>query len=639
MIDVYTDQELMQVPTGTCFVYDVECYVNFFVVSFRNIVDDKHVIFEYSPDKQLEIDKLRWFVWRFCLIGFNSNNYDLIILTLALWGKTPPELKVASDKIIYEGARPYDMQKAYGIEIPTLNHVDLIEVAPLEASLKLYGGRLHCKTMRDLPYDPNAELTREQAADLVTYNCNDLEQTKLLLIELAPHIELRQNLSQKYGRDFRSLSDAQVAEGIINSEIHKATGVYPRRPKEVPNVVRYNVPSYLNYQTQQLRDALNVVQQAVFSVQENGSLVIPESVTKLRIRLGSSVYKMGIGGLHSQEKEVHYKADADTLLIDRDVASYYPRIILNQGLYPLHLGPIFLTIYKDIVDRRLSAKKQGNKKESEGLKIAINGTFGKLGSPYSSLYSPNLLLQVTMTGQLTLLLLIEAIELAEIPVVSGNTDGVIIRCPKNRYDDLCAIVKAWEAATGFETEETRYAALYARDVNNYAAVKDLSDEKPDDRKKRLASKFLSERLGCKVKGAYAEFGSAQNSVLSKNPESLICNDAVVELLTNGTPIEHTIKECKDVRRFVNVRTVKGGALANGEYLGKAIRWYYAKGQSGHLVYKLTGNKVPKSDGARPLMVLPDVLPSDIDYDYYLREANEMLFDLSFYQRPHTPRFF
>lgn len=630
MIEVYSDEELLQVPCGTVFVYDVESYVNFFVVSFRNIVDDKHVIFEYSPDKPLEIDKLRWFVWRFCLVGFNSNNYDIIMLTLALWGMTPMQLKGASDKIIYDNLRPYEMQKEYGIEIPPFNHVDLIEVAPLEASLKLYGGRLHCRHMRDLPYEPNAALTREQAADLVTYNCNDLEQTKLLLIELAPHIELRQNLSQKYGRDMRSLSDAQVAEAIINGEIHKVSGVYPRRPKDAPKVVQYEIPQYMRFQTTQLQEALNVVGMAAFHVQDNGSLVIPESITKLRIRIGGSVYKMGIGGLHSQEKEVHYVADENTYLIDRDVASYYPRIILNQGLYPPHLGPIFLTVFNEIVDRRLAAKKAGNKKESEGLKIAINGTFGKTGSPYSSLYAPNILLQVTMTGQLTLLLLIEAIELAGIPVVSGNTDGVIVRCPKDRYEDLCSIVRAWEAATGFETEETRYRAVYARDVNNYVAVK----EKPDP-----AGKFLSDRLGCKVKGTYAEFGSAQNSVLSKNPESLVCNDAVLALIANGTPVEQTIRECKDVRRFVNVRTVKGGALKNGEYLGKAIRWYYAKGESGTINYKLTGNKVPKSDGARPLMVLPDSLPSDIDYDYYIREAVDMLFDLSFYQRSHTPSFF
>lgn len=63
------------------------------------------------------------------------------------------------------------------------------------------------------------------------------------------------------------------------------------------------------------------------------------------------------------------------------------------------------------------------------FKIVLNGTFGKLGSKYSFLYSPNLMIQVTITGQLALLMLIEALEAAGISVVSANTDGIVSRCP------------------------------------------------------------------------------------------------------------------------------------------------------------------------------------------------------------------
>jgi len=615
----YTDAELTNVATGSVFVYDIEVYPNFFCICFRNIVNDKHVIFTFSPDTALNVDKLRWLIWKFCLVGFNSNNYDLVLLTLALWGSSIEQLKEASDQIVYQNLRPRDMEKEHGMQLPILNHIDLIEVAPLDASLKLYGGRLHSKTMRDLPYSPETILTREQAADVTEYCCNDLEHTKLLLIELFPHIELRQDLGKQYGRDMRSLSDAQVAEAIICGELQKHSGWYPRRPKEVPPTCTYAVPSYMQFQTKELQAALAVIQHATFAVEDNGVITMPETVKKLSLKIGKTVYKMGIGGLHSQETEICHKADAETDLIDVDVASYYPMIVLNQKLFPPHLGELFLTVYRTIVERRLTAKKAGNKKISEGLKIAINGIFGKFGNKYSAVYAPSLMLQVTLTGQLSILLLIEAIELAGVPVVSGNTDGIVIRCPRARYNDLRGIVNAWEAATGFSTEETRYKALYSRDVNNYIAVK-------EDGK-------------CKTKGVYSEVGSAQNSVLSKNPETLICSDAVQALITKGTPIEETIKACQDVRRFVAVRTVKGGAVKNGGYLGKAIRWYYAKGESGVIEYKTSGNKVPKTEGARPLMVLPDNLPADLDYAYYIAIAREMLFDVGYYVRPHTPQFF
>ncbi len=68
------------------------------------------------------------------------------------------------------------------------------------------------------------------------------------------------------------------------------------------------------------------------------------------------------------------------------------------------------------------------------------------------------------------------------------------------------------------------------------------------------------------------------------------------------------------------------------YLGKVIRWYYAVGETGALHYRVTNdkgnrNKVPSSDGARPLMDLPDEMPSGIDYERYIREANDILKDI------------
>src|ERR1019366_1989440 len=223
---------------------------------------------------------------------------------------------------------------------------------------------------------------------------------------------------------------------------------------------------------------------------------------------------------------------------------------------------------------------------SSSLKVTINGSFGKLGSKWSVLYAPDLLIQVTITGQLCLLMLIEMIEDLCIPVVSANTDGVLIACPRSRYAELQARVAWWESLTSFKTEETRYKAVYARDVNNYLAIKETTGDP--------TAKSLDERLGVKAKGCYGERGSAGNSVLAKNPEALICNDAVMQLMVNGTPIEQTIRACKDIRRFVCVRRVTGGARKSNEYLGKVIRWYYSTEMQGEINRATKGDKVPNS---------------------------------------------
>ncbi len=103
----------------------------------------------------------------------------------------------------------------------------------------------------------------------------------------------------------------------------------------------------------------------------------------------------------------------------------------------------------------------------------------------------------------------------------------------------------------------------------------------------------------------------------------------MKMLSDGVPIEKTIRECKDVRRFVVVRKVQGGAHKDGWYLGKAIRWYYAKNIDGTINYIMSGNKVPNSEGAKPYMEL-GAFPDDIDYEYYERKAYKMLTELGFF---------
>ena len=100
-------------------------------------------------------------------------------------------------------------------------------------------------------------------------------------------------------------------------------------------------------------------------------------------------------------------------------------------------------------------------------------------------------------------------------------------------------------------------------------------------------------------------------------------------VTEGTPVDHTIKRCTDIRKFVSVRTVKTGAVKNGEYLGKSIRWYYGAGEEGEIVVAANGNTVPRSKGARPLLELPSTMPSDVDFDWYIREAQNMLVEVGY----------
>jgi hypothetical protein len=272
------------------------------------------------------------------------------------------------------------------------------------------------------------------------------------------------------------------------------------------------------------------------------------------------------------------------------------------------------------------------------------------------LFAPQMLIQTTLPGQLSLLMLIEWHEHYGIPVISANTDGLVIYCPRDKLHVSEHLIAEWQRRTGLEMETDDYVAIYARDVNNYFAVKT-----PDDVKR---------------KGEYAKAGLVEK----KNPDVEICADAVAAFLAKGVPVDQTILACRDIRKFVTIQKVAGGGVklwgdgprkgelvrdmvprleAKGwkkdgrkwtrdgvvmspgdayaasfpprvpEFLGKVVRWYYSTSAPGPIVYATNGNWVGMSYGAHPCMTLPDELPTDIDYGWYITKANAILDDVGF----------
>lgn len=574
----------------------------------RNVATGETQQWDMSPGKPLGGVTLEWFLRNVLSVTFNGINYDFPILSLALAGCDNATLKAASDDIILNGMKHWTVAEKYGgVDLSGVDHVDLIEVAPGQAGLKIYGGRLHSKRLQDLPIEPSASISPDDRQRLIEYCGNDLETTIDLYHKLEPQLALRREMSSEFGIDLRSKSDAQIAETVIRREVEKRVGHRIFRPELHPDYrFTYSVPNWINFASPGMRQALEIIRSAEFNLSADGSVELPRILESMRLRIGQGVYRMGIGGLHSSESSVAHLAGSVTRIVDRDVISYYPRIILNQGLYPAHMGPEFLAVYRSLVERRVQAKQDGKKVMADALKICVNGSFGKLGSKWSVLYSPDLLIAVTLTGQLALLMLIEMLEDSGFQVISANTDGVVTRVDTERTDLFEALIAAWEMTTGFDTEETEYEALYSKDVNNYIAIK------PDG--------------GTKVKGLYATEG------LQKNPTSPICVEAVIAHLTSGEQLTDYILCETDLRKFLTVRQVKGGAqypceVWEWEYLGKAVRWYYAKGETRHISYATNGNKVARSEGARPMMELTDEWPDDLDYEWYINEARSILADV------------
>ena len=613
-----TDAEILANVGGTIFL-DVEVFPNYYCCNFK--LNNKFLCLECGEGREFNPRFLAWLMQNYTTVGFNSINFDLLLVWLSYHTQDTGILKDATNDLIFRGMRDWELKKEYKFQTFKTSHIDLIEVAPLKGSLKLYMARLHASRIQELPFPDDKELTEEEIKIVKQYNFNDLDGTEMLFNFMKERLDLRRSMGIEYNEDLMSKSDAQIAEVVLAKEVAKLNGKAPKREElEMGTIFKYSIPSYIKYRQENLNNLLGKIRAAKFMVLPSGKIGLPDEL-QVSVQIGEGIYRLGIGGLHSSEKTVSYKATDDISIVDRDVASYYPRLITTLGLYPNSCGPNFLAAFEKLIEVRLDAKARKIFARDKGLKIVINGTSGKLSDIWSIFYSPDLTIQMTVSGQLALLMFIEMLEFEGIKVISANTDGIVMLVGKDQEYAYEQTWKHWEQLTGFTTEETRYSGYYARDVNAYFAVK------------------LDGSV--KVKGnPYSEVGSQSGTQLDVNPSILICSDAVKALLSKGIPIEQTIKECKDFTRFINIRQAKSpGAHKNREYLGKVLRWYYAKGELGAIHTVAANNKVADSDGAKPCMDLPEAFPEDIDYQWYINKTREILIEIGYLAKPKQISFF
>lgn len=630
---------------------DTECYPTYWLLKIYDERTGKYTNFGMWDGHPLDIAGIVSLLSQVTIVTFNGNHYDLQMITLALYGATCAQLKEANDDIIVRQMQPWTFREKWGIEIPDyIDHIDIMEVAPgVRMGLKMYMGRMHAPKVQDLPYDPDLFIDATQRFVIADYCGNDLVGTNMLRHEVSERLNLRIAIGEKYGVDVRSKSDAQIAETVIKSQLGFAPA---KRYIRDGFTFSYEPPAYIRYVSPQLNELFQIVKQAQFIVRDKEEAIalgdpdgdsvrtgvrIPEELSGRDILIGASKYRLGIGGLHSQESCIsHHTIPGVKKLKDIDVKSYYPSLMLQLGMYPEQLGPAFLIIFRAIYERRLLSKAEAHRiadlfdamgapelhaeaellrTEADGLKVVLNGTFGKLFSKWSILFAPELGIRVTLTGQLALLMLIEMMECSGIRVVSANTDGIVLDIPHGLEDIATQIVKWWEQRTGLEMEETLYRSVYSRDVNNYIAIT------IDGKVKR--------------KGVFNQ-GGVLSGPQGKGPNMDICADAVVAYLKDGTPISDTIRQCQDIRKFIVLRGVTGGGHYvppnkpgfDSEYLGKAVRWYYGTDYTAYIANK-KGDRVATSSGATPCMELPATLPTDIDYEKYINVAVEMLGDVGF----------
>lgn len=598
------DQKFKNRITVEKLFFDTECYPNYFLIILKNETG-KIASFEVTNDQVIDIKKFYRVINNKQLIGFNSKMYDIPMIAYALTGVNNAALKQMSNLLIPDKdllkkglvKSSYDVissNNLWGFKEKGLQY-DHIDVKPVvgKYSLKLYGARAGSKKLQDLPYNHLEPLTYEQMQDVKHYCINDVNITIDLFNARRSELTVRENLNKEYNLDTRSKSDAQIADLVIG----KFCGFdYDK----LRNMQLFKFKTNLDFKFKnedliKLKSDLNDIE---FKVKRYEKIKV-DNVHRT-ITINDTLYNFGIGGLHSCESKRAIICDNDEWLIDVDVSSCYPKIILNNELCPKQSEDGFLDIYSKIYNGRLEAKKKGDKTRSDVLKIVLNGSFGKFGDSYSKcLYSPELLITTTITGQLGLLLLIERLEEYGFNVISANTDGITVRVSRKTYVLFKNVIKAWETKFDYETEEVKYKALYNHSVNSYIAVK--------------------EDGSLKLKGQFAE------NDLSRNIDVPICKKAVINYLTKDIKIEDTILNIDlntiNPNELIKIRKTKFGGYFRGKYLGHTVRWYWST--NGEAITNSKGHRIAETNDAYPIMDLGDKL-KDLHYEKYIKKSYELL---------------
>ena len=285
-------------------------------------------------------------------------------------------------------------------------------------------------------------------------------------------------------------------------------------------------------------------------------------------------YTIGVGGIHSKNDPEIIIPKEDEMLIDIDVASLYPSMLIEYGFYPKHLGPEFLEVYSQIKNERIEAKHNGDKVKNETLKLALNGLSGNLQNEHNFCYSPEAVMKIRINGQLLLLMLAEKLTQVGCRIIQANTDGLFVLLKKDNYQQVNTICRNWEQLTKLTLEEERFEAMYQYAINDYIAVKEGYQKTKNSDLIKTKGMFITKVL------------------LGKGLSAKIIPEAIIKYFVDGIPVEQTIKECKDIKKFL--MSEKTGKQWHVEYMNEEqqrTNRFYASTNGGYLwKWKDTGHK-------------------------------------------------
>lgn len=174
------------------------------------------------------------------------------------------------------------------------------------------------------------------------------------------------------------------------------------------------------------------------------------------------------------------------------------------------------------------------------------------------MYSPKDVYKIRINGQLLLLKLAEMLILAtNCRIIQYNTDGIVVLIKKDQLKKANTTIKEFESFSKLSMEGEEFEAFYQYAINDYIAVHKGYAETHDP-------KLI------KTKGLFINTVS-----LGKGMAPKIIAECLIQYFVNKIPVEKTLKECDDIRKFLTYQKVKKefSVEYNGKLLTHINRYY------------------------------------------------------------------
>lgn len=563
-------------------IYDIETLKELFLVVIYNPESD--VTYEFQVSRWTnQLDAFMKFIeqhdehyW----VGYNNLRFDSqvvehIIRNYENWHNLSgldicAKIAQKASDTIHDAN--YDVFPEYKEEWLSLKQLDLFKINHYDnknrmVSLKRLEFEMDLENIEEMPiHHEKIDMSKEDVQITINYCINDvmatyefykitIGQTEHPLYKDKNQIELRQDIYEEFGIPCLNYSDSKIGDEMIKKfycqEKHIHYNELPKKGyfrKEIE--LKKCIAGYVVFQTPKLKEFLKKMKKTVLGLQDD---------FKESIEFHGNTYSFMKGGLHTENKPKVFEADDKTKILDWDVSSYYPAIIINNGRYPQHLGKEFLRGYKQMFDKRLELKPLAkNDKKIAGivgaLKLAVNSVYGKSSDMQNWIYDRQLTMFTTITGELSLMMLIEAYELNDIHVISANTDGVTIMVTNNLMDKMHEINKWWMELTTYELERIDYQKIIFSTVNDYLAIKTNGE--------------------IKKKGDFLT-----DFELHKNKSARIVPIALEHYYTNDVPVADTICNHTNIYDFCLRQKAskdfhyEGHSKENRTIYNKLIRYY------------------------------------------------------------------